>query len=382
MAGRQQYIRSGFLTGILLVACISPVPLFAQLKVLVLNFQNSTNHKDYAYLSGSLGEAVKKDLRDNYDFAETPEQEWKLIASENYLSEDDFFTKSVILNLGLLARQDLVISGSYAPIPGAKQQTLLTRVRIADINKKEIIREFEVKLPASSNLFNELKTVTMRIVTELKDILPSKKNYAKSDIGDFSLARDHEWGLRLSYGLFSPRTGDFTQVSSGSQIFPYAISSLIRADLDYRRHNFRRGNFLIGGELSYELSKKTAGTALNTQMTSITEHSIMTNVLLAYEYLFSNRIAFVPAFLMGYSAHIMNRDYSNLTTYPLDPETGRAEPSVTQTALAPDVGVRFDMVYRISGGVSVNAGIANYVLLFLNGIDSRGYVSVGSSMRY
>lgn len=82
-------------------------------KVLVLDFVNIEQKPDFKYLEDSITDAVKNELARLFAFKETPRYVWEDVARANYLYRNDWNTKSVAMNLGLLSKQDVVIAGGY-----------------------------------------------------------------------------------------------------------------------------------------------------------------------------------------------------------------------------------------------------------------------------
>jgi len=216
-------IRFGLRSYIFNFLCLGFIILFssgifaASLKnVLVLNFTNIENNKNYSYLKTSIPEAVIKMLKDRFVFKQTATKKWQKIAIDNFLYADEYYTKSVAMNLGLLAKQDLVVSGSFKVRTKKKSidkenengssQEIFVQVGIFDITSKKMISHFTIRAPADSRIFNSIERVAEKITKEAKSILPSKEEWDKKG---FNADNNEPWftdysiGIRLGGGLYA-----------------------------------------------------------------------------------------------------------------------------------------------------------------------------------
>lgn len=174
-------------------------------KVLVLDFINIDKDPGYNYLEGTLTDAVKQDLRKRFAFKETPEGKWKAVAEKNFIYRQDYYTQTAAINLGLLARQDVVIAGGYR-VRGKKKPKLRLQVLLLDISQKRVIAQFEEKARIDNNIFTTIEEVAKRISDEAKAVLPSKEEWAKSGLKDENpsapIFSKISVGLRAGVGLY------------------------------------------------------------------------------------------------------------------------------------------------------------------------------------
>lgn len=148
--------------------------------VLILDFVNIEKNKNFDYLGGSLTEAIRNKLKELFVFKETPRSEWKEVAEKNFLYKDEFNTKSVAMNLGLLSRQDVVISGDFKVIIKPQVTNVLTTVRIYDIQKKVLVTEIKEELPYDSRIFDGVDRISARIAEEARAVLPTKEEWKRT----------------------------------------------------------------------------------------------------------------------------------------------------------------------------------------------------------
>ena len=145
-------------------------------KLLVLDFINLEKNPNVQYLESSFTKSVKKKLKELFIFHETPEIQWQTIAKKNFLWREDWATKSAAMNLGLLAKQDVVISGGFV-VTGTQNSTIITTVRILDISGKKIIADFKEKGPADARIFDTLDKIAKKIVEKSRAVLPTKDEW-------------------------------------------------------------------------------------------------------------------------------------------------------------------------------------------------------------
>jgi hypothetical protein len=179
----------------------------AQLKkVLVLDFKNILKKAEFDYLEGSITDAVRGKLKEKFAFQEIERDRWLESAKEAFVIEEDLYTYSAAMNVGVAAKQDVVIFGGYV-VENKKggAQELRARVRILDLGKKKQIADFEIKNPVDATIFDAVEKIADRIVKEAAAVLPSKDDAAA--------------------GRFKVETPSFNQLSLRGQFAPVAIGA-------------------------------------------------------------------------------------------------------------------------------------------------------------
>ncbi|MDH5718499.1 MAG: hypothetical protein OEZ22_12810 [Spirochaetia bacterium] len=189
----------------------------AQLKkVLILDIVNIEKNSNYQYLEVSITEAVANSLKKKFAFEEMRKYDWEEVAENNYFFRDDLYTRSIAMNMGLLSKQDVVISGGFKIISSAKAKSpalqkekdteiIATEVRILDIAKKRIIAEFVEEGPADNRIFQSVEKIAIRISEEARAVLPSREEWEKKGATGGSsepIFGDYAIGLRAGGGLY------------------------------------------------------------------------------------------------------------------------------------------------------------------------------------
>ena len=179
-------------------------------KVLIPEFVNEEKKEDYKYLEASISNAVENLLTKKFAFIQADKEKWKKVAKDNYIFEHDYFTETAAINLGLLSKQDIVISGEFK-ITGEKKIKIITSVRIFDLSKKEIISQFQVTGPADNRIWDSVDQIASKIADEAKTVLPTKEEWARSGLsgGESLPLFDHfELGARIGGGLYALEYAD------------------------------------------------------------------------------------------------------------------------------------------------------------------------------
>ncbi|RME89793.1 MAG: hypothetical protein D6767_07865, partial [Candidatus Hydrogenedentota bacterium] len=94
---------------------------------------------------------------------------------------DDYFTQTAAMNIGLFARQDVVIFGGFVVKESSTQEAPIMEIQIAilDIGKQKVISDFTMKNPIDNTIFETVDKIAERIVKEASAVLPSKEDFAK-----------------------------------------------------------------------------------------------------------------------------------------------------------------------------------------------------------
>lgn len=184
-------------------------PVAALQKVLILPIINIDKDANFAYLEGSITDSLKERLREKLAFDELPEEKWAMVAEQNFILRDDFHTRTAAMNLGILANQDIVISGGYKPVNkklagGKVKSSIHATAHLLDVKKKKTIATVELDLPADSELFTAIGQVADRMEAEARKVIPSKEDAARQGLKSDGepLFSDFTVGLRAGGGLY------------------------------------------------------------------------------------------------------------------------------------------------------------------------------------
>ena len=168
-------IRTAFI--IVSLAVVS-VPLSAAVpRFLFIPVGNASGNKDFDYIGGSISTELKKQISDRFAVSELPDSDWESLARKNdFIFADEFSTRSVSLQLGIILKRDIVLSGIYRVMPARKKgdpDTLLFNIYLLGIRDKVIISNVSFETPADGTIFAKTEHLRDRIVAELAKVLPA-----------------------------------------------------------------------------------------------------------------------------------------------------------------------------------------------------------------
>lgn len=169
-------------------------------KVAVLELVNLDKNPNVEYLSGSMTEAMEEKLKGKFAFQKANKKELNQVAEDNFLFKDDFATKSVALNLGLLAKQDVIIAGGFSVRKSGAGEELTTTVRIYDIPNKKVVAEIKEKSPLDSTIFESVDRITNKVVDAARAVLPTKDEWQRAGGGGGGGPWFNNWSVALGAG--------------------------------------------------------------------------------------------------------------------------------------------------------------------------------------
>lgn len=265
------------LSGLFLVSSADAAALK---KVMLLDFKNVLKKADFNYLEGSITDAVRNKLKEKFAYKEIEREKWLDIAKENFIIEEDLYTYSAAMNLGLVAKQDVVIYGGYVieNKKGSAQQEIRTRVRILDLSKREEIADFEMKNIVDASIFDAVEKIADRIVKEASAVLPNAKDYGKGDTGS-DIEKFNQLSLRSTYSPFALSAA--RSVRAGGQYAAADFKNVIGAFIDFQHFGIWREQFGIfaGGGFrmaSDEFTYALDGTAVPVSLQGFNGHAGVT----------------------------------------------------------------------------------------------------------
>lgn len=152
-------------------------------KVIILPFKNIDKNPNYEYLEATITDAIRAKLQTKFAFSETPERDWKSVAKKNFLYENECYTATFAMNLGLYSNQDVMINGGFIMKKSEANKdsdSVSTTVRIIGIADKKIVSEMVIDVPADSKLFNTIGEVADKAAKEASKVLPNKEDWEKN----------------------------------------------------------------------------------------------------------------------------------------------------------------------------------------------------------
>ncbi|MCB1201860.1 MAG: hypothetical protein KDK41_14520 [Leptospiraceae bacterium] len=301
-------------------------------KVAVLDFINVTKNNNVEYLEASMTKAVDKKLSELFSYQKPDPSELRRVAEDNFLYRDDYATRSVAMNLGLLARQDVVISGGFIVKSQGGSEILVTTVRILDIPNKRVVAEFDETSKIDNTLFDSIDRIAVRISEEAKAVLPTKEEYARGG----GRAPSGPWFSNWSF-----------QFGAGAGLYMLEFADKLQAQLPSLRFGVRANmpvisnQFTMGMQALYLTDKPVAGSSPAIEGLNITTTSIMPGAYFGYAMTFGD-FEIHPRFGGGYVLQ-------SITV------TGVRNENLTN--MMPFGGGGFDFTYRVGRILDVTLAI-------------------------
>ncbi|MES0491859.1 MAG: hypothetical protein ABUK01_17825 [Leptospirales bacterium] len=328
-------------------------------KVMIMDFKNIEKNESYQYLESSITDAVKKSLKAKFAFRELAPKVWKAKAKKNFfLHEDEFYTKNVALQLGLINNQDIVIGGGYKIRSGK----IYTNVHIYDIGKKKLVKEFVIKGYADNRIFASVEKIAQQIAKEIESILPNKDNWEKNQGGSIYA---NQLALNGGYSTFSfpDNSAQKLQINSGLQ--PGDFKVLFNFFGEYRRNNFLFARVIGIAGMQYQNGAHSFSAEGHAAKVDATV-SIFSGFLgLGYSIPLAPKLTITPSLGLGGSYGTINLDYSQLAVLPVD-STGKSisQQDLTYTSMLAIADVRFG--YHMNSTMGLEAGSKYQQVIFQN----------------
>jgi len=315
----RKYLLLGILLGI--------APLYAAAqeppKLIFLGYHSidSGEVNNYGYLGPSLNEAILKEISARFAFRQLPDAAWQRLAADNNLYPTDYHTKSVAINLGLLSKQDVVVSGFFT----AKGNEISVETHIYDINQITEAKVIRSKMISNATLFKETDKMAKEIADQMATILPNKQDWQRryAQIQTEALRLNSigfEGGVAISASP-APLTSSLTPTA---KLTPSDFTQLFGVRLGYMRHHFYREKFVLIASAAYLRGSNAYNTQFGAARGDLQE--IAVSVGLGYHVVISHktRVYFRTILQGGYGISFLSVDYSSVFPRPTDLSTQKS----------------------------------------------------------
>jgi hypothetical protein len=149
---------------------------------LFIPVENAGRNPDYEYIGKSATKELNRLIGKNFAVREISERTWRALARENqFIYEDEYHTRSVALQLGLILKRDLVLSGSYLiePSKDGGTDTVFFNVYLQRIKDRKMISHIKFRTPADASIFTRMNEFSSMVIAELSRVLPDKNEAEK-----------------------------------------------------------------------------------------------------------------------------------------------------------------------------------------------------------
>ena len=347
---------SVYLISIVLLLTLNSTIFSAELKkVLILDFINVSKDPGFGYLEKSLTDAARKKLQKKFAYREMAPSEWAAVMKDNHIFREDIHTKSAALQLGLLSRQDVAISGGYTVASKNGKAAIQTTVNILDIAEKKVIASFSEDTAVDSNMFNAVDKIADRIAHEARRVLPNKEDWAGKSISEpLVILNNYTLGARVG--------GGFYKTGYGEQLTPDlpAFGILARANVPIA---WKRLAIEVGGTL---MTQQPTGNNAALEGLSVRTSNYLVSAAFALDFILTSSLGLHPKFGGGYGMQ--------LTTV-----TGTRNENLQNGF--PFAMAGLDLSYSLTRSISLVMGVASYYEKETDGSTFYNQLNLGLNYR-
>ncbi|MCS6984855.1 MAG: hypothetical protein NZM25_07010 [Leptospiraceae bacterium] len=347
---------------------------------MVLDFRNITQKAEYDYLEQSLTDAIVSNLRQRFVYRETRRSEWEAIAKENHIAQEDYHTYTAAMNLGLAAKQDVIIFGGFLVEPGKGMEVpeMKTRVRILDVGKKKQIADFVTQNPIDNTVFDSVEKIAARIVEEARSVLPSKEDFAKGKV-KVEIPSFHQLSLRGHYSAISfPQTKEVGSTKRFAAIdFPaqygfslgYHFFGILWEQLGVTVQGMFRQ---AGVSFPHELNDSP----IKANLVGVTG----TAGIVWRQWLVQN-FYIEPSLGGGLSYDALTFDYTSQTIEANSP-SGLPQSQKTYTVSSPLVALHLRVGYFLTRSLSIESGFLYHIFFFQDSVGQNTFFDLGLALKF
>lgn len=184
-----QVLMLSLLSGQLLLAADKP-------RVLILDIENIEQRASLNWVENTISNALRTRLNENFSFEEISKSKWQPIAEKNHFSfTEEYYTKTVALQLGLVLKQDYAIGGGYKQI----DNEIICQVHLFEVGSRKLVKDLKLRFKKDNNIFASVDKMVAQIIEQFADVLPRREDfvrtYKREDITP--LLNQYHLGLRV-----------------------------------------------------------------------------------------------------------------------------------------------------------------------------------------
>lgn len=249
-------------------------------RLLFLPVENIGGRQNHAYIGRSVTDDLRKRITEEFAVKEAPEPAWKSTASANdFIYPDEYYTRSVALQLGILLRQDVVLSGGYrvAPRKGGGPDVASFDVYLQGVKDRKIISHITFDTPVDTTLFSRMNELRDKVVVELAKVLPNRRDAARyfyeADVISFRnqlmVAGGTTLGLSPAPRTEIPATGELSFNPGDFALTPSISFQYRRLNVHYEGFQYHLGAAFSFGSREMDLVDATNAVNVNHYAVSV-----------------------------------------------------------------------------------------------------------------
>ncbi|MDH5721266.1 MAG: hypothetical protein OEZ13_11735, partial [Spirochaetia bacterium] len=137
-------------------------------RVLILDFQNSQNNKDFSYLEGSVPDAFLEPLDKTKSFELLKRNLWQKMVEKKEFMGKDAYDEDTALKAARKAGADVVVIGSFTVMNDEMQ----LYSKALEVSSERVIVNRNKRSKLDSNMFTSIDELAVEMSKEMKDKLP------------------------------------------------------------------------------------------------------------------------------------------------------------------------------------------------------------------
>ncbi|MFO1526367.1 MAG: hypothetical protein U1F16_10385 [Turneriella sp.] len=346
-------------------------------KVLILDVVNIDKNTNYDYLVSSITDAFTAKIRESFAYAETPKGAWQKAAVAGDLPfEDESYTRTYAMSLGIRMRQDIAISGGFRIAIVNRQQVIKVTLFLIDIKNRKIVDTIEKNMPLSGDLFSKVDELAVALTESAKKVLPGKEYFVKHE-ADFEVGHPT---LRIATETyFLPIVGSKNFSETSSYFTPAQVPLLYGVGLRAQSQLWRKFEWYVQGLFF------TSFSALKAEQsgTSIPQFLLAGNATggLGYVVPVSKRLSLTPWIGGGFMFGQTLLQFSNYAKTPTD-STGQSVSSQSALLYGPTVNAGMALGIIVNEDVFLSFGTTSLMFFNGQGMSATMGVAVSGSWRF
>ncbi len=347
-------------------------------KVLILDVINLDKEANFDYLVGSITEALKENLKQNFVYLETAKEEWQRAAlAHDLVFTEESHTRTYSLDLGIAMKQDIAISGGFKVRTKKGTQVLEVVIFLLDVKKRELIDTVTMQTPTSGEMFTKINKLADQLSLAAAKVLPGKEDYAKNKSafggGDHSFTITTRTKPLTVFGM--EKFDESDQLLRPSQ---YALS--IEAGARYEINNFWRTYGIWGQAAAFFSPVPLESTQRSETIRNLTAGLIaVAGASRVFD--LSRKWHFVPRLGLGYMAAYARLDVSGYGKQVFD-SSGNLNSRANAIFFGPVALISCDFQYDINASYFVEMGLSAQTFMNANDVSMTAGANLSAGKRF
>jgi|GEM_PF-3117425 len=367
-----------YLFSFVVILAISSSSLFArsEKRVMLLDFKNVLKKSDYDYLEASLTDAVRNRLKEKFVYREIEKSEWQSVAKQNYVIEEDLYTFTAAMNLGINAQPDVAIFGGFfiESKRGSSQQEIRTRVRILDLNERKEIADFEMKSVVDASIFETVEKIADRIAKEAAAVLPGKEAWAKGEVADKTRTMN-QISIRGGYSPLAFGAKD-RRVGAGTQHGPTDVQNMMSIGVDFQHFGFFSESLGVFFTAGFRSGRDSFSYIQDGSAVPVTVLGLSGNLGITWRQYLATRFYFQPFIGGGINYDTLKFDFGSRTV-SVNSTSGQALSQTDLAIAAPAAIIGTRIGYALTRGLFLEIGATYGAQFYSSGFGQVINADVG-----